>query len=64
MSLPESIPAVSGSAVPDEKDLKAPTDSEHVENVTLDDCPDGGLRAWLVVLGVCLSCVIIRRSFC
>ena len=58
MSLPESIPAVSESAVLDEKDLKASTDSEHVENVTLDDYPDGGLRAWLVVLGVRLSCVI------
>ena len=64
MSLPESIPAVSESTVLDEKDLKVATDATHVENIALDDCPDGGLRAWLVVLGVCLSCVIIGRSFC
>ncbi len=32
--------------------LKEPMETVLVEEVDSDDCPDGGLRAWLVVLGV------------
>ena len=28
------------------------TTEKHSVEVDIDDCPDGGLRAWLVVLGV------------
>ena len=63
MPLPESIPVVTERAVQDEKYPKELPHTSHVEVVSLDGCPDGGLRAWLVVLGVYLSFVIIGWCF-
>ncbi|KAM5536453.1 hypothetical protein V8D89_009889 [Ganoderma adspersum] len=60
MPLPESLPAVNGAAVLDEKYPKEQPHTSHVEVVNLEDCPDGGLRAWLVVFGAfCGLCATV-----
>ena len=56
--LPLSVAAT--STITDGASSKEPVDTAHVE-LSVEDCPDGGLRAWLVVLGVCFVCVIGRR---
>jgi len=36
------------------KDLEVASFDGHPDNIDHDDYPDGGLKAWLVVLGVCI----------
>lgn len=46
------------SPVLDDPSLKKPQETIVIEEVDTEDCPDGGLRAWLVVLGVRLERVV------
>ncbi|KAI1786163.1 MFS general substrate transporter [Ganoderma leucocontextum] len=60
MPVTDRPPAVTASPVLDDKSLKEPVDTAHVEEVCPEDCPDGGLRAWLVVFGVsCGMCATV-----
>ncbi|PIL27910.1 MFS general substrate transporter [Ganoderma sinense ZZ0214-1] len=48
------------SPSPDSPGLKDPGGTVLVEEVVSEECPDGGLRAWLVVLGVvCGMCATV-----
>lgn len=49
--------AIERSSVSPEKDAEDAKNDPSITNVVIvdhDDYPDGGLRAWLIVLGVCV----------
>lgn len=59
----EKIPASSTLPQNSENIASGPTEeSIHEFDHTLDDYPDGGLRAWLVVAGVILTYVVLDIS--
>ena len=50
--LVDVLTSTTKSPILDDPVLKEPVETVLVEDAESDNCPDGGLRAWLVVLGV------------
>ncbi|PIL27934.1 MFS general substrate transporter [Ganoderma sinense ZZ0214-1] len=58
--LADVLTSSSKSPAPDDPVLKESVDTVLVEEVASEECPEGGLRAWLVVLGVvCGMCATV-----